>query len=148
MKIILSADVDKLGRKGEIVEVADGYARNYLVPSGKALLANRNAQRQADQMRRAGQAAERKAREAADQVARALQSGRLVIGARAGEGGKLFGSVTAADLVKAAKTSFGVDLDRRRIDLSDPIRELGLHQIPVDLHPEVAVELIVEVVPA
>ena len=148
MKIILTADVEKVGRKGDLVQVADGYARNYLMPKGFAILANRNSLRQADQMKRAGQAAERKAREEAQAVAQAVQAGRVVVAARAGEGGKLFGSVTTADLVKAVKNAFGVDIDRRRIDLTDPIKELGLHQIPLDLHPDVHVELIVEVVPA
>lgn len=148
MKIILTADVDNVGRKGDLVQVADGYARNYLMPKGFAILANRNSLRQAEQMQRAGQAAERKAREEAQTIATAVQAGRVVVGARAGEGGKLFGSVTTADLVKAVKNAFGVDIDRRRIDLTDPIKELGLHQIPLDLHPDVHVELIVEVVPA
>ena len=145
MKIVLRSDVPNLGRKGDLVDVADGYARNYLVPRGLAIQASRGVSRQAESMRRARQVRDTKEREGAEATARQLEARRVEIPARAGEGGRLFGSVTAVDVAEAVEAQTGIHLDRRRLHL-DPIKTLGVHEVAVRLHPEVEVTVTVEVV--
>jgi large subunit ribosomal protein L9 len=145
VKIVLRSDVPNLGRKGDMVDVADGYARNYLVPRGLAIQASRGVTRQAESMRRSRQVRDTREREGADATARQLEARRVAIPARAGEGGRLFGSVTAADVAEAVEAQTGVHLDRRRLHL-DPIKTLGVHEVTVRLHPEVEVTVTVEVV--
>jgi large subunit ribosomal protein L9 len=146
MKIVLRQDVDTLGHKGDLVEVADGYARNYLVPRGLAMKATKGVVAQAESMRRNRQAREVRDRTAAEELAGRLNAAPLTVGARAGEGGKLFGSVTTADIVAALLDSTGIEIDRRAVMLDDPIRELGEVEVPVRLHAEVVVPLVVAVV--
>ena len=146
MKIVLREDVDTLGRKGDLVEVADGYARNYLVPRGLAMKATKGVVAQAESMRRNRQAREVRDRTAAEELAGRLNAAPLTVGARAGEAGKLFVSVTTADIVAALLDSTGIEIDRRAMTLDDPIRELGEFEVPVRLHPEVVVPLVVTVV--
>ena len=146
MKIVLREDVDTLGRKGDLVEVADGYARNYLVPRGLAMKATKGVVAQAESMRRNRQAREVRDRTAAEELAGRLNAAPLTVGARAGEGGTLFGSVTTADIVAALLDSTGIEIDRRAVMLDDPIRELGEVEVPVRLHAEVVVPLVVAVV--
>lgn len=145
MKVVLRADIDNVGTKGEIVDVADGYARNFLVPRGLALTATAGVVEQAEAMRRSREAKEARAKEAAEAVAARLSGVAIVVTARAGEGGKLFGSVTNADIAEAVAKGTGAEIDRRRIELADPIRELGTFEVPVRLHSEVVVNLVVEV---
>jgi large subunit ribosomal protein L9 len=146
MKVILSKDVEKLGAKGDVVQVADGYARNYLVPKGMAILASKGALRQAEQMRRAREEAERKAKEeAAGKVAR-LGTSPVYISARAGEGGRLFGSVTNGDVARAVLDQLEEDIDRRNVLLEEPIRALGTYSVEVKLHEEVNALVTVEVI--
>jgi large subunit ribosomal protein L9 len=147
MKIVLRADVDNLGKKGDLVEVADGYARNYLVPKGLALRATPGVQKQADAMRRNRGARDRREREAAEALAGRLSGRTVTVTARAGEGGKLFGSVTASDIADAVQAQFGVEVDRRRIDLVEPLKELGTVELRVRLHSDVVAPIVVEVVP-
>ncbi|GIU90278.1 MAG: 50S ribosomal protein L9 [Acidimicrobiia bacterium] len=147
MKIVLRADVDNLGKKGDLVEVADGYARNYLVPKGLALRATPGVQKQADAMRRNREARDRREREAAEALAGQLSGRTVTVTARAGEGGKLFGSVTASDIADAVQAQFGVEVDRRRIDLDEPLKELGTVELRVRLHSDVVAPIVVEVVP-
>ena len=146
MKIVLREDVDSLGRKGDLVDVADGYARNFLVPRGLAMKATKGVAKQAEAMRRNREAREARDREEAQVIAARLDGVRIEVKARAGEGGKLFGSVTNADVADAVRAITEVELDRRSIDLPEPIKELGAAAVPVRLHPDVAVELQVEVV--
>jgi large subunit ribosomal protein L9 len=146
VKIVLREDVDTLGRKGDLVDVADGYARNYLVPRGLAMKATKGVVAQAESMRRNRQAREVRDRTAAEELAGRLNAGPLTVGARAGEGGKLFGSVTTTDIVAALLDSTGIEIDRRAVLLDDPIRELGEVEVQVRLHPEVVVPLVVAVV--
>lgn len=146
MKIVLREDVESLGRKGDLLDVADGYARNYLVPRGLAIKATRGVVAQAEAMRRNREAREARDRTAAEELAARLAVGTLVVAARAGEGGKLFGSVTAADVVAAVTDRTGVELDRRTVQLDDPIRELGEFEVSVRLHADVVVPLTVSVV--
>ena len=146
MKVILAQDVDKLGRKGDVVAVADGYARNYLVPKGLALHATKGALREAELMRRAREEVERKRKEAAAAKVAILASQPVYISARAGEGGRLFGSVTKADIARAIKEQLEEDVDRHDVRLEDPIRNLGTHQVEVHLHEEVNGLVTVEVI--
>jgi len=145
MKIVLRADVEHVGHKGDIVEVADGYARNFLVPRGLALRATSGIQKQADAMRRSRDARDRHAREVAQAVADRLTP-TIRIEARAGEGGRLFGSVTSSDVAAAVKSQLDVDVDRRDIALDEPIKELGVSELVVRLHRDVTATLSVEVV--
>lgn len=146
MKVILADDIDNLGTKGDVVTVADGYARNYLVPKGLALMASKGALRQAEQMRRAREERELKIKEeAAGRVAK-LGASSVYISARAGEGGRLFGSVTKADVARAIQEQLGEDVDRHAIRLDDPIRSLGSHSVEIHLHEEVNALVTVEVI--
>ncbi|MFN2507104.1 MAG: 50S ribosomal protein L9 [Acidimicrobiales bacterium] len=146
MKIILRADVDKLGRKGDVLVVANGYGRNYLVPKGLAMKATDGAIAQAASMRRARDLKEAKDREGAQEVARRLTPVVIKISARAGPEGRLFGSVTTADLADAVAAQAGVTLDRRKIHLDEPIKSVGTHEVAVRLHTDVEARLSVEVV--
>ena len=146
MKIVLREDVDTLGRKGDLLEVADGYARNYLVPRGLAMKATKGVVAQAESRRRSRETKETRAREASQQIAAQLGSRTIEVKARAGEGGKLFGSVTSADVAEAVLAQTGVELDRRKVVLDEPIRELGDAQVQVRLPAEVVVAVAVVVV--
>ncbi|MGH9066306.1 MAG: 50S ribosomal protein L9 [Acidimicrobiales bacterium] len=146
MEIVLRADVAGLGKRGDIVAVADGYARNYLVPKGQAMVASRGITTQAAAMRRSRDVRDARARESAEVVARQLVPAVIRITARAGAGGRLFGSVTAADVAGAVGEQTGIDLDRRRLSIEEPIRTIGVHEVPVKLHPEVEFRVSVEVV--
>ena len=145
MKVILRSDVDSLGKKGDIIDVADGYARNYLVPNGLALKASPGAVQQASSMRRARDVRDTADREAAQAVATKLVPQTISISARAGGEGKLFGSVTAADVVEAVQAQTGIELDRRKVHLADPIREVGQHTVTVKLHADVEFPVTLEV---
>jgi large subunit ribosomal protein L9 len=145
---VLRADVTGVGKRGDIVEVADGYARNFLVPKGRAMRATPGVSAQASAMRKARDVQDARQREGAENVARKLVPTAIRIPVRAGAEGRLFGSVTAADVAQAVTEQAGVDLDRRRLVLDEPIKTLGIHEITVKLHPEVEFQLTVEVVSA
>jgi large subunit ribosomal protein L9 len=147
MRIVLRDDVDNVGKKGDILDVADGFARNYLIPKGKAIAATKGVQAQADAMRRSRDKKDQSDRESAEVVARTLVPTVIAITAKAGAEGKLFGSVTSTDLTDAVLAQTGVELDRRRIHLDEPIRSVGTHEIPVKLHADVEFRLTVEVTP-
>jgi large subunit ribosomal protein L9 len=146
MKVILRADVADVGHKGDVLDVADGYARNFLVPRGLAMAASKGALAQAESMRRSRAVRDTHDREAAEEVATKLTPVTIRIPARAGAEGRLFGSVTPADVASAVENQTGVAIDRRRLHLDEPIRALGAHEVPLRLHPEVEVRLSVEVV--
>ncbi len=145
MKIVLRTDIQNLGKKGDIVDVADGHARNYLIPRGKAIVATAGVQQQATAMRRSRDLKDAKVREAAETVARTLVPSVIRITAKAGTEGRLFGSVTAADVVEAVEAQTGVALDRRRLHLDEPIKSLGVHEVPVKLHADVEFRITVDV---
>ncbi len=146
MKVVLRSDVEKLGEKGDIVEVADGYARNYLVPRGLAMRATKGVVDQAAAMRRSRDAKTARDREAAQALAAQLTANRVQVTARAGEGGRLFGSVTNADIAAAIAAQTGVTIDRRSLQLDEPIKELGPHELPAKLHADVTVTIGIDVV--
>ncbi len=146
MKVVLRADVDSLGHKGDLVEVADGYARNFLVPRGLAMKASKGVVAQAEAMRRNRAARDARERAAAEEIAGRLGGSRVTVTARAGEGGKLFGSVTTADVADAIAAAAATEIDRRSVGLDEPLKELGEVEVPVRLHPEVTATVTVEVV--
>jgi large subunit ribosomal protein L9 len=146
VKIVLREDVEKLGRKGDLLEVADGYARNYLVPRGLAIVATKGVVQQASSMRRNRQIRDDRDKEAAQELATRLTLSPVQVTARAGEGGKLFGSVTSADIAAAVKDQTKVEIDRRKITLAEPLKELGSAEVPVQLHTDVTATLVIEVV--
>jgi len=146
VKVVLRDDVDNLGHKGDLVEVADGYARNFLVPRGMAMAATRGVVRQSEAMRRSRAVREARDRDAATELAAQLTGARFEVKARAGEGGKLFGSVTSAEITAVVEAQLGIELDRRKVELAEPLKELGPAEITVRLHPEVPATLQVEVV--
>lgn len=149
MRIVLAENLDNLGRKGDLVEVADGYARNYLVPRGFAVEATKGAMKQAEAVRRTRELREAREREAAEDVAGRVRSQTIRVTARAGDAGRLFGSITASDVADALAEQFGVELDRRKLDLGgEPLKELGTHEVSLKLHPEVEVGFFVVVTPA
>lgn len=146
MKVVLRADVANVGKKGDIVEVAKGYARNYLVPKGLAFEATPGVVAQANAMRRSRDLKDARDREAAETVARTLVPRVITIPAKSGAGGRLFGSVTTAEIVEAVAAQTGIELDRRKVHLHDPIKSLGTHTVPVKLHSDVEFAVTVEVV--
>ena len=147
MKVILRSDLEGLGKRGDIVDVADGHARNYLLPKGLALTATSGAVDQAARMRRARDQRDAHAREAAQQIATTLVPKIITITAKAGSEGKLFGSVTTADVVEAVQAQTGIELERRQITL-EPVKTLGTHSATASLHPAVSFPITLEVVPA
>jgi large subunit ribosomal protein L9 len=146
VRVVLRDDVDNVGRKGDLIEVADGFARNYLVPRGLAMRATKGVVQQAEAMRRSREASETREREAAQALADQLTGRRIEVRARAGEGGRLFGSVTNVDIIDAVRAQTGVELDRRKTQLAEPLKELGASEVPVKLHSDVEVTLTVDVV--
>jgi len=148
MKIVLRDDVENLGRKGDVVDVADGYARNYLVPRGLAMKATKGVVAQAESMRRNRAQRDARDREAAQAQAGVISGARLEITARAGEGGKLFGSVTSTDIADALLAQKGVEVDRRKVALEEPVKEVSEVEVVVTLHPDVAATFTVAVIAA
>lgn len=148
MKLILTSDVADLGQKGEVVDVSDGYARNFLLPRNKAIKATAGAIRTADELRRVREESERKAKEEAERIATQLVGTRVVIAAQAGDEGKLYGSVAVTDVVEGIRKFTGVELDRKAIRLESPIRDIGLHEVPIHLHSEVEFPITLDVIPA
>jgi large subunit ribosomal protein L9 len=145
VKIILQREVEKLGVPGDVVTVADGYARNFLVPRGMAIPASKGAVRHADSLRRAHDTRVNKAKAESEEFAARLAAKPIVVKARAGEDGRLFGSITTADLAEEIAAQAGETIDRRNIHLEEPIRSLGTHEVSVRLHPEVDATLSIQV---
>lgn len=145
MKIILTNEVSGLGAAGDVVEVRDGYARNYLCPRGLAIRWTRGGEKDVEQIRRARKIREIATIEQANEVKTQLEGVNVRLKVRAGDQGRLFGSVTPADIAGAVKDAGGPDVDKRRIEVATPIKTLGSHQVSVRLHPEVAAKVAVEV---
>jgi large subunit ribosomal protein L9 len=146
MKIILTQEVSGLGTPGDIVEVKDGYARNYLLPQGFAISWTKGAEKQVATIKRARDAREIRDLGHANEVKAQLETLTVKLGARAGEGGRLFGSVTPVEIVAAVKAAGGPILDRRRVELTGHIKALGSYPVQVKLHPEVMAKFSVNVV--
>lgn len=148
MKIILTQEVSGLGSAGDILEVRDGYGRNYLLPQRKAILATRGAEKQVAQIRRARSVREIQDLGQAQTVRAELEKLKVRVATRAGAGGRLFGSVTATDVVDAVRAAGGPQLDKRRLELPGHIKTTGSHRVTVRLHPEVTATVAVEIVAA
>ncbi|MGH3344616.1 MAG: 50S ribosomal protein L9 [Carbonactinosporaceae bacterium] len=148
MKLILTHEVSGLGGPGDIVEVKDGYGRNYLVPRGYAMKWTKGGEKQVVQIRRAREAREIRDFDHAREIKGRLESLAVKLSTRAGESGRLFGSVTVSDIVDAVKAAGGPEVDRRRIELPNPIKTVGAHQVTVRLHPEVQARIDLDVVPS
>lgn len=137
MRVILQKTVERLGDPGDVADVADGYARNFLIPRGLAVRAEKGAVRHAESLKRAHQTRTKAQKGEFEAIAARIIQTPVVVTARAGEEGKLFGSVTAADIAEALSAETGVAVDRRDIHLDEPIRSVGTHEVTVHLHPEV-----------
>jgi large subunit ribosomal protein L9 len=148
MKLILTDDVSDLGKRGDVVDVADGYARNFLLPRSYAVKATPGALEQAEAVREARIEAERKAKEEAETIATQLVGSRVVIAAQAGDEGQLYGSVGVGDVVEGIKRFTGIELTRSQVELEEPIKAIGLHEIQIKAHPEVEFPLTLDVIPA
>jgi large subunit ribosomal protein L9 len=148
MKLILTQEVSGLGAPGDVVEVAGGYGRNYLVPRGLAMRWSRGAEKQIELIKRARAAREIRSVDDAKAAAERLAGLRVRMQTRAGSGGRLFGSISTSDIAAAVKDAGGPELDRRKIEISNPIKTVGAHQVAVRLHPEVSATVEVEVVGA
>jgi len=146
VRVLLRTSVKGLGRRGDIVDASDGYARNYLLPYGHAVLASDKVTAQAEQMRRSRDLREARDREGAELLASRISAASIKVTVRAGAGGRLFGSVTASDIARAVQEQIGAEVDRRKIRLDDPIKALGTHQVEAALHQDVTTVLTVEVV--
>lgn len=146
MKVVLRSDVAQVGKKGDIIDVADGYARNYLVPKGLAFTASPGVEAQATAMRRGRDLRDAQDRAAAEEVAKALVPKVITIAHRAGAEGKLFGSVTTTEIAAAIEAQAGVAVDRRKLHLDEPLKHLGQHLVPVKLHPEVEFPVTVDII--
>jgi len=147
MQVILTKDVPKLGQQGDVIEVAAGYARNYLIPKGLAVVANEGNLKMLQEKARAEERRRAKERAQAEELAKKLDGLSLTIEARAGAEDKLYGSVTAADIAKALARE-GVEVDKRKIELAEPIKELGVYKVRVhladDINPEIKVWVVKE----
>ena len=148
MKLILTQDVTGLGAPGDVVEVAPGYGRNYLVPQGLAIMATRGAEKQIATIRRAREVREVRDLGHAQEIKGQLNGLSVTLPARSGDGGRLFGSITTSDVVTAVSRAGGPKLDRRLITLDAPIKSLGAHSVTVKVHPEVEATISLTVVAA
>ena len=147
MQVILKQDVDKIGRRGEIVDVSRGYVRNFLVPRGLAEVATPPKLEEARRQMEQAEERDRRLAERATEIAEILNKSVITIEARTGEDERLFGSVTAANIADAVQDARGIHLDRRRIRLAEPIKALGTHQVPVQVHGDVEASVKIIVVP-
>jgi large subunit ribosomal protein L9 len=147
MQVILKQDVEKIGRRGDVVEVSRGYVRNFLVPRGLAEVATPTKLEEVRRQMAEAEERDRRIAERASEVAETLNKSVITIEARTGEDERLFGSITAANIASAIERARDVHLDRRRIKLDEPIKSLGTHQVPVEVHGDIEASVKVIVVP-
>ncbi len=148
MKVVLNADVADLGQSGSIVDVSDGYARNYLLPRKLASKATAGNVEVAEKATATRAATERKSREDAQKLATGLIGTRVVLAAQAGDEGRLYGSVSVSDVIEGIRKFTGIEVDRKHVDLPEPIKAIGLHQVQIRLHPDVEFPVTIDVIPA
>lgn len=147
MQVILTQDVEKIGQRGDIVDVSRGYVRNFLVPRGLAEVATPSKMEEARRTMEEAEERDRRLEERAEEVAATLNKSVITIEARTGEDERIFGSITAANIVESIERARGIRLDRRRVKLAEPIKSLGTHQVPVQVHGDVEASVKVIVVP-
>lgn len=145
MKVILLQDVKSLGKEGEIVNVNDGYARNFIIPKRLGVEANSKNMNDLKLKKNNEEKIAKENKEAAEKLAGELKAGQVALKIKVGEGGKAFGSVSAKEIVAAVKDQMGLDVDKKKIQLKETLKTLGTHIVPVKLHPEVTAELKVEI---
>ncbi|MGH3496384.1 MAG: 50S ribosomal protein L9 [Nocardioidaceae bacterium] len=148
MKLILTHEVGSLGAPGDVVEVKDGYGRNYLLPRGFALRWSRGAEKQIGSIKKAREVRDVRDVSHAEEIKSQLEGVSVNLKARAGDGGRLFGAITVSDIVAAVKAAGGPDIDKRRIEVGNPIKTIGAHDVSVRVHPEVAATLHLNVISA
>lgn len=147
MQVILTQDVEKIGQRGDIVDVSRGYVRNFLVPRGLAEVATPSKMEEARRTMEEAEERDRRLAERAEEVAGTLNKSVITIEARTGEDERIFGSITAANIVDSIERARGIRLDRRRVKLAEPIKSLGTHQVPVQVHGDVEASVKIIVVP-
>lgn len=147
MKVILVADVDGLGRRGEIVEVKDGYANNYLLPKGLAVRSTKGKAKEAEQVAREKMAKADRELRRAEETAQLISGHTFEVTAKAGEEGKLFGTITSKDVAELIKKELDLEIDRKKIHMEEHIKSLGFHEARVKLHPQVEAIIHLKVVP-
>jgi large subunit ribosomal protein L9 len=145
MRVILRTDVDMVGKRGDLVDVSDGHARNHLIPKGLAMRATADAEAQAEQMRKAREVRDTKAIEAAQEVATALVPQTIHLTAKAGETGQLFGAVHETEIAAAVLAQTEIELDKKIIIIDEPIKTVGTHYVMAKLHQEVQFPITIEV---
>ncbi|NLY51569.1 MAG: 50S ribosomal protein L9 [Firmicutes bacterium] len=145
MEVILKQDVKNLGKQGERVKVAEGYARNFLIPRGLAVEATKGNLKHLQHQQKLDQERASRERAEAERVKAILDDLNLVIQARSGEGGRLFGSVTSGDITAAVKEAAGIEVDKRKVELEEPIKTVGNHNVKVKLLPGVVANLKIKV---
>lgn len=146
MEIILLKDINKVGDKHEVITVKNGFGRNYLIPQGFAIIANDKNRGRLDELKKGEQAEQAKMVDQYKAIAEKLNGKVIKIGAKAGTSGKIFGSVTNIQLAAALKDQFGVEIERKRIDITEEVKTLGAYKATLNLHAEVATEIDFEVV--
>ena len=145
MKVILLQDVKSLGKKGEIVNVNDGYARNFILPKKLGLEANGKNMNDLKLQKNNEAKVAKEHLEAAQELAKQLEAGKVEVAIKVGEGGKVFGSVSNKEIAAEVKKQLGLEIDKKKVQLKDALKTLGTHKVPVKLHPEVTAEVTVEV---
>ena len=145
MKVILLQDVKSLGKKGEIVNVNDGYARNFILPKKLGLEANGKNMNDLKLQKNNEAKVAKEHLEAAKELAKLLDAGKVEVAIKVGEGGKVFGSVSNKEIAAEVKKQLGLEIDKKKVQLKDALKTLGTHKVPVKLHPEVTAEVTVEV---
>ena len=145
MKVILLQDVKSLGKKGEIVNVNDGYARNFILPKKLGLEANGKNMNDLKLQNNNEAKVAKEHLEAAKELAKQLEAGKVEVAIKVGEGGKVFGSVSNKEIAAEVKKQLGLEIDKKKVQLKDALKTLGTHKVPVKLHPEVTAEVTVEV---
>lgn len=148
MRLVLNADVAGLGSKGDVVDVSNGYGRNYLLPKGFAAKATAGMIRQIQESRRAAEEVRRRELEKAENLRLQLSDTRIVIAARTGDEGRLFGSIGVSQVIDAVRSLSQVALDRSMVFLPEPIKTIGFHEVTITLDPEVTFPLVLDVIPA
>lgn len=141
MKVILKEDVKSLGKNGQIVEVSDGYARNFILKKGKGVEATSKNLNDLKLQKANEDKIAQENYEAAQELGKKIEAGQIQVSIKTGEGGKAFGSVSSKEIAEEAKSQLGLDIDKKKIQLKETIKTLGTHNVPVKLHPKVTVEL-------
>ncbi|SHO49362.1 50S ribosomal protein L9 [Anaerocolumna xylanovorans] len=145
MQIILTQDVKALGKKGEMVNVSDGYARNFILPKKLGLEASAKNLNDLKLQKAAEERRQKEILEEAQVLGKELESKTLEVKIKTGEGGRTFGSISSKEIAQELKTQYGLDIDKKKLQINDPIKTLGTHTVPVKLHPQVTAELKVKV---